>query len=157
MTAKGTIMTYLNKHEQNKPKLNKPEINKPELNRIETFVKKNRIMLIDDNEDALLLNKTLLKIEGYEVITSLGGRKALELLNETEKPDLILLDFQMNDINGPEFLTLLEQARPDIIAEVPVVFLSGMNEVPKSKAVGFIRKASNIETFLLDIRGFLNR
>lgn len=119
---------------------------------------KIRILIIDDNLEALALQKTLLNIEGYEVFTAQGGQQALDILsNENNKPDLILLDIQMQEISGPEFLILLEQKKPDIIKTVPIVFLSGADEVPQSKVIGFIRKASRIEVFLSAIRGFIGK
>jgi FixJ family two-component response regulator len=45
--------------------------------------------------------------------------------------------------------------RPEIIDEVPVVFLTGMDEVPKSRAVGFIRKPADTGKFLKAIRAFI--
>jgi two-component system sensor histidine kinase ChiS len=119
---------------------------------------KSKILIIDDNFEALALQKTLLGIEGYEVITAQGGPQAFDILSiENNKPDLILLDIQMQEMSGPEFLILLEQKKPDIIKTIPIVFLSGADEVPKSKASGFIRKASRIEVFLSAIRSFVGK
>ena len=51
----------------------------------------------------------------------------------------------------------LEEKRPEIIENVPVVFVTGMDKVPASKAVGFIKKPFNNDKFLEAIQGFIER
>lgn len=114
------------------------------------------VFVIDDNADLLFLATTILKIDGYEISTAQSGKEALEILTEITKPDLILLDMQMEDMTGSDLLMLLEEKLPDLIKVVPVVFLTGMDQVPKSKAVGFIRKPINdVDKFLKDISRFI--
>ena len=62
---------------------------------------------------------------------------------------------QMQDMTGTEFLIRLEEMRPEILKEVPVVFLTGMDEIPKSKAVGFIRKPVDMDEFLKAVHSFI--
>jgi FixJ family two-component response regulator len=52
---------------------------------------------------------------------------------------------------------LLEKERPEIIENVPVVFVTGMGEVPESKAVGFIRKPTDMDKFLKAVHSFIKR
>ncbi|HIE31194.1 MAG TPA: response regulator [Methanosarcinales archaeon] len=58
-----------------------------------------KIMIIDDEPDTVDLVALVLTNEGYEVIPMYDGRSALDRLEE-EKPDLILLDIMMPDIDG---------------------------------------------------------
>jgi CheY-like chemotaxis protein len=111
-------------------------------------VRKKTVLVIDDNEDSLEISKTILEIDDFEVFTALSGSAAFELLGEIRQPDLILLDMQMPDMSGPEFLLALEARRPDLIENVPVVFHTAMNTVPASKAVGFIEKPYDLDVFL---------
>jgi CheY-like chemotaxis protein len=114
------------------------------------------VLIVDDTEDMLDLNRTILELEGFKVFTALGGQEALNILSEISPPNLILLDLKMKDVSGPDFLKLLEVRMPDIIEKVPIVFLSAMNEVPSSKAVGFIRKPiEDIKEFALTVRRFI--
>lgn len=114
------------------------------------------ILVIDDSPDLQTLSRTILEMEGYEVITAESGKEALSVLAEIEAPDLILLDMQMDDVSGPEFLKILEIERPEILEHVPVVFLTGMDQVPQSKATGVIHKSFDIEPFLAMVTGFLD-
>jgi DNA-binding NtrC family response regulator len=96
------------------------------------------ILIIDDSIDLLDLLKTILKIDDYEIFTSLGGSEALKLLSVIRKPDLIFLDVQMDGMSGPDFLIALEERRPDLI-----------------KAVGYIHKPIDLIPFLEATRRFI--
>jgi len=113
------------------------------------------VLLIDDNDDLLTLLRTVLEMDDYEVFTARGASEAFKALSEISRPDLIFLDVQMDEVSGPDFLLLLEEKMPAVVNEVPVIFLSGFDEVPKSKAVGFIRKPIDIDTFLKATQRFI--
>ncbi len=117
--------------------------------------RKKRILVVDDSADLQNLNKTILEMEDYEVFTALSGSAALTLLGEIARPDLILLDMRMENMSGPEFLLVLEEKRPEILENVPVVFLTALDKVPPSKAVGFIRKPYDLENFLEAVHRFI--
>ncbi|MFA7044254.1 MAG: response regulator, partial [Bacteroidales bacterium] len=67
------------------------EINNPEY----------KILIVDDVLSNLLLLKVLLSKEKFQISTAMGGREALEKI-EQDIPDLILLDVMMPDIDGFE-------------------------------------------------------
>ncbi|OFZ18143.1 MAG: hypothetical protein A2Z20_06135 [Bdellovibrionales bacterium RBG_16_40_8] len=94
-------------------------------------------------------------MDDYEIHAAQSGKEALSVLSKIELPSLILLDMCMDDMSGPEFLTMLEEKRPDIVNSVPVVFLTAMDKVPASKAVGFIRKPIELNKFLESVRNFI--
>ena len=115
-----------------------------------------RILIIDDNEDLIETFRTILEMNDFVVLAAHGGEEALALLSDVEKMDLILLDMQMGEMSGPQFLEVFEKEQPEVFKNVPVVFLSAMNEIPASKAVGFIRKPMvDIDTFLEAIDRFI--
>lgn len=60
-----------------------------------------KILVVDDEKNIVDIIKFNLKKEGYEVITASNGREAIEK-NEAEKPDLIMLDIMMPEIDGYE-------------------------------------------------------
>lgn len=113
------------------------------------------VLVVDDDDGLLELNKFILESDGYRVFTALSGRDALKILSEIDRPDLILLDMCMEDMSGPDFLTALEEKQPEVLTNVPVVFLTGMYEAPASKAKGFIRKPIAIKDFLLAVHHFI--
>lgn len=117
---------------------------------------KASILIIDDSEDVLNLNGTLLEMDGYQVHKARSGSEGLELLSKMTPPDLILLDMMMDDMSGLEFLEFFKDSAPDIFARVPVVFLTGLDEVPPSDAVGIIQKPIDIDSFSRAVRGFID-
>lgn len=116
---------------------------------------KKSILVIDDCQDFLDLYKAILESEGYEVLTASSGKGGLNLLTKIANPSLILLDVRMGDMSGPEFLEVLEKQRPEVIETVPVVFLTAMDKVPKSKAIGFIQKPIDLEKLLATIKHYI--
>lgn len=80
---------------------------------------KKKILLVDDEKDTLLVLEKQLTTAGYAVITADGGTQAL-LLAESERPDLIVLDIQMPDMDGGEVAFKLKQN--STTSEIPVVF-----------------------------------
>ena len=120
-----------------------------------TQTKRKSVLVIDDDAALLELNKTILEMEDFEVFIALSGAAALSILEKIAQPDLILLDMRMEDMSGPEFLLTLEKNRPNIIESVPVVFVTGLEKVPASKAIGFIRKPYDIDTLLEAIHRFI--
>jgi putative two-component system response regulator len=82
------------------------------------------IMLVDDNRTNLLAGKTALA-DNYVVLTILSARKMLEML-EWSKPELILLDLDMPEMNGFEAIKILK-SHPET-RDIPVIFLTAMGE-----------------------------
>ncbi len=114
------------------------------------------VLVVDDSADMIFLLKTVLEIGDYEVFTAQSGKEALKILSEINSTDLILLDMQMDEMSGTDFLVILNEKMPDLLKAVPVVFLTGMDKVPKSDAVVFIRKPiGDINEFLKDIQSFI--
>lgn len=85
------------------------------------------VLVIDD--DSRMLKTIKRDLEGmYDVATAISGKVALKFL-ETKTTDLILLDYEMPQQNGPEVLELLRQ-NPKT-AKIPVIFLTGVNDRAK--------------------------
>jgi len=79
------------------------------------------ILLVDDTPENLQLLAEVLSAEGASIKAAPGGHQALQAL-ETLKPDLILLDVMMPEINGYEVCSLMK-ANP-AWAEIPVIFIT---------------------------------
>lgn len=82
----------------------------------------HRVLVVDDDRDIVEWLKTSLTNSGFDVHGAYNGREALALVREAS-PDLILLDVQMPDMDGYEFIRELrkEQATRD----VPVIIITG--------------------------------
>lgn len=82
---------------------------------------KTRVLVVDDEIDTLNLLRTLLDIAGYEPITTLNSVEAITLA-EAEKPDVLLLDIMMPDLDG---FTLCQMMRANEATQhLPIVFVT---------------------------------
>ncbi len=82
---------------------------------------KKTILVVDDAPDNLLLMNDLLK-DDYKVKIANGGEKALRIAASDNKPDLILLDIMMPEMDGHEVIRRLK-ADPHT-RDIPVIFLT---------------------------------
>lgn len=80
-----------------------------------------KIMLVDDEPDILLVERTILKKEGHEIIEVESGEECLERL-ETDKPDMILLDVMMPGIGGWETGKRIKE--DESTRDIPVIMLT---------------------------------
>lgn len=85
----------------------------------------SHILLIDDDEDVLKLTTRWLQKAGYEVSSAASGQEALDLLKSL-KPDLILLDYAMPQMDGPQVLRAIREDQA--LDGVPVLFRTGKEE-----------------------------
>jgi len=83
------------------------------------------ILVVDDVPANLKLLDDILKSEGYKTRPVLSGELALRAA-EKEKPDLVLLDIMMPDIDGFEVCRRLKE-NPDL-KDIPVIFISAIGE-----------------------------
>lgn len=87
-----------------------------------------KILAIDDENDVLLIIKTALAGQGYEILTASNGYDGLALA-EDQTPDLILLDLRMPEMDGME---VLEQLRDNEKTQnIPVIVLTGISDKTK--------------------------
>lgn len=90
-------------------------------------VVRKHILAVDDNAEQLMQIKEHLK-EFYEVTLVGSGKDAIRFLKK-RKVDLILLDYIMPEMDGPEVINELRQDQA--LANIPVIFLTGVKEKNK--------------------------
>lgn len=78
----------------------------------------DKVLVIDDDEDVLLFISILLQQSGFAVLKAKAAREGLRLAQE-QKPDLVLLDIMMPDLDGWEVSRRLREA-----SDVPIVFVT---------------------------------
>lgn len=83
-----------------------------------SYLKKFRILVVDDEQRILNFLRTKLKASGYEVFAAGDGAQALEQI-EAEEPDLVVLDLLMPRMDGFE---MMERLRT--FSSIPVIVLS---------------------------------
>lgn len=89
---------------------------------------KKKVLAIDDENDILLIIKSALHEEGYDVVTANNGYDGLALA-EDASPDLIILDVMMPEMDGFEVLQQLKENEKT--ARIPIVILTGMSSKDK--------------------------
>lgn len=89
-----------------------------------------RILVIDDNPGMLKVLDKWLKVAGYEVIEAWDGKMGLEITRR-EKPDLVLLDILMPNMDGQEFARALQKDRS--IQDIPIIFITVCIDLEKDK------------------------
>jgi CheY-like chemotaxis protein len=99
------------------------------------------ILVVDDSDvDRTFVDRVLSR--RYQVITANCGKSGIAAARES-KPDLILLDYMMPDLKGPEVCRVLKG--DDLTKDIPVVFLTGLDD-PISMVDGFEEGAENYLT-----------
>ncbi|MCP4692285.1 MAG: response regulator, partial [Desulfobacterales bacterium] len=87
----------------------------------------SRILLVDDNEAAIIQVRQILENEGYGVDVARGGREALDYIKGAT-PDGVILDLMMPEVDGFE---VLNNIRADKITEkIPVLILTAKDLTP---------------------------
>jgi len=84
------------------------------------------ILLVDDRRENIELLSSFLADKGYKIRSALDGATALASIN-AKKPDLILLDIEMPELNGYEVCAKLKE-NPDT-AVIPIIFISAHDDI----------------------------
>ena len=104
-----------------------------------------KVLMVEDDESLRMLYSRNLKVKNFEVETAVDGKDALAKV-KIFKPDAILLDIIMPEINGIEVLKILK-ADPEL-RKIPVLMLTSLSEANKIKecleigAKGYILKGN---------------
>lgn len=101
-----------------------------------------KILIVDDVVSNVLLLKILLTNEKFQICTVSNGRECIEKA-KSERPDLILLDVMMPDLNGFDTAVILK-GDPET-SNIPIIFLTALN-TPADLVQGFKVGASDFLT-----------
>ena len=82
----------------------------------------NKVLVVDDDKDIVNWLQTALTDREFEVAGTTTGQQALELVNQT-KPDLILLDLKLPDMDG--FLVIKKLRENEETANIPIIVITG--------------------------------
>lgn len=101
---------------------------------------KTKILVVDDEPGIRGLLATILERKGYTVLLAESGKKGLDLFRR-ERPDLIVLDLKMPDMDG---ITVLQDIR-GLDSRTPVVILTGAGSEKAEKLARQLGAAEFIE------------
>lgn len=120
---------------------------------------KKKILIVDDTPLMLRSLKKMLENK-YDVVLATSGKQALHAI-PTEEPDLVLLDYEMPEMNGKEvFETMLAD---EDMKYIPVVFLTSVSNrktvfsILQSKPAGYILKPADKENLLDTVENVLSK
>lgn len=106
-----------------------------------------RILIVDDEPDIIKILTYRLKAKGYETFSAATGQEGVDEAHK-QKPDLILLDFRLPDMEGPE---IAKQIRTEeALKDTPIILITASidNIEEKTKECGafdYISKPINPE------------
>jgi two-component system alkaline phosphatase synthesis response regulator PhoP len=110
-----------------------------------------KILVVDDEDDILHFLELVLREKGFEVLVASSGQEALTRA-QIERPDLVLLDIMMPQMDGWEVLKLLRV--DEETAHIPVAMLSARTEAKdrvqglQEGAVDYICKPFSLQELL---------
>jgi CheY-like chemotaxis protein len=121
---------------------------------------KTRVLIMEDDDDTQGMVRFLLEYKGYDVLVAKDGKHGLELALQ-EKPDLILLDLAMPEMDGWSVAHRLKgdpatKAIP-VIAVTAYTMSSDRRMAMNAGCDGFISKPMNVPQFIAEIEKFLGK
>lgn len=95
-----------------------------------------KVLIVDDEPDMLKAISFRLKKAGYEILTAVNGKIALDIIS-SNKPDLVLLDLRMPVMGGEEVCAKIKN--DELLKDLPIILLtasSGGKIADKAKELG---------------------
>ena len=118
------------------------------------------ILIVEDNEKNMKLVRDILRHNGHATIEATTGDEGVRLAIE-KKPDLILMDIQLPDIDGIEALSRIrKEASLDTVAVIAVsasVMPDDQQKIVTSGFDAFVTKPINLKQFLATVKRFLTQ
>lgn len=119
---------------------------------------KGKVLVIEDNEQNLYLVRFILERNGYEVFAAPDGRSGIETASSL-RPDLILLDIQLPEMDGYTVARNLRQdpalANTPIIAVTSYAMVGDREKVMEAGCDGYIEKPIDPDLFVSQIERHL--
>ena len=117
-----------------------------------------RILVVEDNEQNRYLMEYMLEKSGFAVVMALNGAEAIAMTIR-EKPDLILMDIQLPDIDGLEVTRRIRMLESNgnipIVAVTSFAMAGDQQRALAAGCNGYIEKPIHPETFLGEISKYL--
>lgn len=115
---------------------------------------KNTVMLVEDDEDTRTLLAEYLEFEGFRVIGFPNGAQALEYLEHSEPPAVIVLDMRMPVMDGAQFRSALLE-RPKL-ANIPAFVVTAFDQSAAARlsVQKVFRKPVDLDAFVTALRRY---
>jgi len=114
-----------------------------------------RLLLVDDEESIRLLYREEFMDEGYEVMTAKNGHEALEKFKKS-RPDLVILDIQMPDIDGIDVLRQMKMLDPTVPVILSTAYQDYKRDLGAWASEEYIVKSVNLDDLKAAVRKHLS-
>ena len=116
------------------------------------------ILIVEDNEKNMKLARDILRAKGYAVLEAVNGLDGVKLALE-HKPDLVLMDIQLPDINGIQAFERIranaDTSKLPVIAFTASVTVNDRSRIGDAGFDGFLGKPIQLKEFLDTVRRML--
>ena len=118
---------------------------------------RQRILLMDTNQDMLMLLNRTLELEGFDTVIVVDYDEAVTML-DTINPDMVIMDTYLPDIDSLKILDIIRER-----SDIPIIVITADNEMETLKTVfahgadDFIRKPFAMRPFIARIKAKLRR
>jgi CheY-like chemotaxis protein len=92
----------------------------------------DKILVVDDSDDTREMMAKLLELESFIVVTAEDGRKGFDRAR-SERPDIIITDINMPDINGIEMIKMLRNESE--FSKVPIMAITAYGNTVAAEAI----------------------
>ncbi|MGM0441822.1 MAG: response regulator [Elusimicrobiota bacterium] len=120
---------------------------------------KKKVLIAEDDADVITVLQA--GLDGYDFITAKDGKEAYEKI-KSEKPDLIILDIMMPEINGADVNKKLK--KDEDLKDIPVLIITGrpnlkglFSDSGENKVSGFLEKPFSLEILEGELQKILNK
>ena len=113
------------------------------------------ILIVEDNEKNMKLARDILRAKGYATLEAVNGLDGVTLALQ-HKPDLVLMDIQLPDINGIEAFERIranaDTATIPVVAFTASVTVNDRSRIGDAGFDGFLSKPINLKEFVETVR-----
>ena len=120
--------------------------------------RKQRVLIVEDNEMNIKLFRDLLEAHGYETMQTKDGLEALKMAR-ARRPDLILMDIQLPEVSGLEITRWLKQDQD--LQNIPIIAVTAFamrgdeERIRAGGCQGYLPKPISVEKLLSTVKQFL--
>jgi DNA-binding response OmpR family regulator len=118
---------------------------------------RQRILVMDANQDMLMLLNRTLELEGFDTIVVVDYDEAVEMLDAVN-PDMVIMDTYLPDVDSLKIMDTIRKR-----SDIPIIVITADNDVDTLKTVfahgadDFIRKPFAVRPFIARIKAKLRR
>ncbi|MBN2442664.1 MAG: response regulator [Spirochaetales bacterium] len=117
------------------------------------------ILIVEDSENIRRIIRRILSKQGYNILETINGEEAIELINRHKKPiNLLIADVIMPGINGKELAKKIAALQP----QIKVLYISGYTDSTLNRhiipdhEINFIQKPFTLESLIVKVREVLD-